>query len=772
MAEDKKEIAEIIKASVETYADLQSSDGHKYTVYNISVTDSSEHVHVLQKRFNEFNEIYRATKGSYPDVAAFKFPGKTLAFGKDQSIIKETRRERFNDFVILLMKIKPLPPVVRTWLQKEGHKGASAFRATAGQVTRAYKDRPVMNPAFDEKGLIYEMMMKPTPFLKFGRQGAPHWRNFALSADRKRIIWTSPNKKSGESRVLVSEIKYVENSQRSNVFGKQVAKKKEFSKLGSISLSIFYSPHGKATQMTLDIMCKHPDILRIWSLGIEMLVADYEQASPQDRRVTSAPAAAAGDGGDDDDDDAEEDSANLITGSCKAYTWGSGGWGQLGRAGDNNIVEEPEADADERVAAMVAPSSKKKTNKPVDVRQASCGGAQTVCITRSEGALVCGRAFVCCDAVAGSVRDHVTTGQFATGTGLGTAVPGLQTGLTMGLTLRQVACGESHTLFLTYGGVILASGSNFYGQLGDGSAIDHKSVKPVQTPWAAKAPRGCITVAAGFASSAAVALNSDGSTDLFTWGCNDFGVLGLGTTGGADITSPQKVNINAPPDAKITAIECGGWHMAALVEKNGSVCFASGASVVAADVALGKKAASTPTGEVTDRTQLFTWGSGVCGQLGHGSFTDINVPTSIGMLANGKEVVSVSLGAAHTSVVLDITSGGRRIKGQLWTWGNGMAATGQSDAAHSALPRYFNFTKKGNQNNVAVQVACGDNFTAVLDEDAAVTVIGVSPVTGSATRDLMLDIPKEDESKTSLDVESISAGGQHVCLIMAERSIV
>jgi hypothetical protein len=50
-------------------------------------------------------------------------------------------------------------------------------------------------------------------------------------------------------------------------------------------------------------------------------------------------------------------------------------------------------------------------------------------------------------------------------------------------------------------------------------------------------------------------------------------------------------------------------------------------------------------------------------------------------------VSSVSCGAAHTAAVLDVTSGGRRIKGQLWTWGNGAAATGQADAAHSTVPR-------------------------------------------------------------------------------------
>ena len=75
------------------------------------------------------------------------------------------------------------------------------------------------------------------------------------------------------------------------------------------------------------------------------------------------------------------------------------------------------------------------------------------------------------------------------------------------------------------------------------------------------------------------------------------------------------------------------------------------------------------------------------------------------MLSNGKEVSQVSCGAAHTAVSLDITSGGRRIKGQLWMWGNGGAATGDAGGLHSATPRFFNFIKKGNQNNVAVQVS-------------------------------------------------------------------
>jgi hypothetical protein len=81
------------------------------------------------------------------------------------------------------MEMKPTPPEVLAWLKSEGHKGASAHRDRLGAVTRAYKDRPPLIPALDEKGLIYEQMTKPTPMLKFGRSGAPHWRIFQVPLD-------------------------------------------------------------------------------------------------------------------------------------------------------------------------------------------------------------------------------------------------------------------------------------------------------------------------------------------------------------------------------------------------------------------------------------------------------------------------------------------------------------------------------------------------------------------------------------------------------------
>jgi alpha-tubulin suppressor-like RCC1 family protein len=84
--------------------------------------------------------------------------------------------------------------------------------------------------------------------------------------------------------------------------------------------------------------------------------------------------------------------------------------------------------------------------------------------------------------VGGSVREHVIIPAYANSGALGNApVNGsgalsTSSALTVGVNVRQVACGEAHTLFLTFQGEVLASGSNFFGQLGDGSTVDHYSV--------------------------------------------------------------------------------------------------------------------------------------------------------------------------------------------------------------------------------------------------------------------------------------------------------
>ena len=41
---------------------------------------------------------------------------------------------------------------------------------------------------------IISTMQIPTPLLKYGKSGSPHFRNFYLSGDRTKLIWYSEKK--------------------------------------------------------------------------------------------------------------------------------------------------------------------------------------------------------------------------------------------------------------------------------------------------------------------------------------------------------------------------------------------------------------------------------------------------------------------------------------------------------------------------------------------------------------------------------------------------
>lgn len=69
-------------------------------------------------------------------------------------------------------------------------------------------------------------------------------------------------------------------------------------------------------------------------------------------------------------------------------------------------------------------------------------------------------------------------------------------------------------------------------------------VKPVTSAWtAASCPRGVLSVAAGFGCSGCVTLTSSGDTELYTWGSNDYGVLGQGPNAPELVPQPTQVRV-------------------------------------------------------------------------------------------------------------------------------------------------------------------------------------------------------------------------------------
>ena len=169
-----------------------------------------------------------------------------------------------------------------------------------------------------------------------------------------------------------------------------------------------------------------------------------------------------------------------------------------------------------------------------------------------------------------------------------------------GVRVRSSSAGRWHSLVVTEEGTLYSFGAGPFGQLGHGNF--HHRFDPAIVD--ALLVTRIVATAAGDHHS--IALNVDGI--VFCWGKNHAGQLGLGRVG-ESTALPQKV------DALI------------------NVC-----AVVAADFA---SCAITTTGE------LFTWGNGESGRLGHGDDADQLAPKRVETLRN-EWVVAVTCGECHT----------------------------------------------------------------------------------------------------------------------------
>jgi len=218
---------------------------------------------------------------------------------------------------------------------------------------------------------------------------------------------------------------------------------------------------------------------------------------------------------------------------------------------------------------------------------------------------------------------------FGSGHRLITCVPTLVPRQVFNAPIVMVACGASHTLALTAGGQVFTCGAGWHGQLGHGAKldIDEFCLVPNLTH---VGPGKCIMVAAGEMHS--VVLHESGT--MWTFGKGGLGALGL--LNYLDAVSPQRVLPFCAAGQHVEMVAAGGAH----------------------------------TAVVTSAGVLWTWGSGVFGQLGvprvfHTSM-DKCVPQLVRMpQCPGTEltnrVMSVSCGAFHTLIL--------KQNGSLWGCG-------------------------------------------------------------------------------------------------------
>ncbi|XP_065763629.1 E3 ISG15--protein ligase HERC5 isoform X3 [Muntiacus reevesi] len=202
-------------------------------------------------------------------------------------------------------------------------------------------------------------------------------------------------------------------------------------------------------------------------------------------------------------------------------------------------------------------------------------------------------------------------------------------------TIIQITCGDYHSLALSKGGELFAWGQNLDGQLGVGRIFASTS-----TPEIVENLSGVplVQISAGEAHSMALSM----SGNVYSWGRNDCGQLGLGHTYNKD--SPSC--IEALDDQKVEFLACGGSHTA-LLTKSGLV---------------------------------FTFGDGKYGQLGHNSAQNELRPCLVTELV-GNRVTQIACGRQHTLAYVSDT-------GKVFSFGSGKEGQlGNGGTCNQLVPR-------------------------------------------------------------------------------------
>ena len=226
--------------------------------------------------------------------------------------------------------------------------------------------------------------------------------------------------------------------------------------------------------------------------------------------------------------------------------------------------------------------------------------------------------------------------------------------------VAAIAAGDDHTCALTASGGVKCWGTNWSGQLGDGTTDDR--LTPVDVSGLSS---GVTAIAASRYHTCA--LTASGGVKC--WGTNWYGQLGDGTTD--DRLTP--VNVSGLSSG-VTAIAASRYHTCALTVSGGVMCWGAGplgdgttdARLTPVDVS-GLSSGVTAIAAGGNHTCALTasggvkcWGENAFGQLGDGTIDARLTPVDVSGLSSG--VTAIAAGVSHTCALT--VSGGVKCWGE------------------------------------------------------------------------------------------------------------
>jgi ELWxxDGT repeat protein len=235
--------------------------------------------------------------------------------------------------------------------------------------------------------------------------------------------------------------------------------------------------------------------------------------------------------------------------------------------------------------------------------------------------------------------------------------------LGIGRTAVSVVSGDWHTCAILDNDDMKCWGRGTNGRLGNGGTSDKTT--PIATNTLGSG-RTAVDISAGAAHTCAVLDNGD----LKCWGSDTYGQLGTGQGYGYSGTA-----IDLGTGRTAVAVSAGHEHTCAILDTGDLKCWgwnnfgqAGGQCLVtecytpsstAIDLGTGRTAVAVSNGEghtcaILDNGDLKCWGRNTQGQLGDGTNTNTNAPSSTAInLGTGRTAVAVSTGDYHTCAILD-----------------------------------------------------------------------------------------------------------------------
>ncbi|KXJ19610.1 ultraviolet-B receptor UVR8 [Exaiptasia diaphana] len=520
-------------------------------------------------------------------------------------------------------------------------------------------------------------MTKGMTMLKAGRMGRPHFRKFKLSKDLTYLQWESPRKEKEKSVVKISQMIELVKGQKTKVF-----ENCQIPQYECLSFSLVYRISNGSSR-TLDIVCKSTQEYQIWTTGLQALLTGFSDRKTLDSML--------GEAVETDQPDGENvkvefsrlgmETIKYKEDACDVYTWGKCTKGMLGHG------EDSEEMSPRVVEALLGR----------DIRKIACGASHMLALSRDGDVFSWGNghggrlgqghlrdrftplriAFlhdkdvveVACNDLHSAVVCN--NGQLLTwgkgGPWLGYDCLSKETSprLVQGLDdikVVQVSCGLKHTLVCSKNGKVFSFGNNDYGQLGVSDIAS--TAKPVCV--SALSDHLIAKVACGDDHSAAVA--DFGA--LWLWGCNEYGQVGNGTF--ANTSKPSLFSMTDLRHEAVIDVKCGARHTVFLTKKGKTLSFGDNSEgqlgirldkklegqtqfnfAIRVHIPTDSKAMHIACGAyhtalVTDGGELFTWGRGRGGRLGHGDDRIRYLPSKVEAVED-KHVRFVSCGAEHTA---------------------------------------------------------------------------------------------------------------------------